>query len=191
MMVVTAPAKRRATYDDLLALPSNVVGEILDGELHAHPRPASRHARVTSVLGTRIGGPFDYDDDGPGGWLILDEPELHLGPGPDVVVPDLGGWRRERMPEMPDTAAFSLPPDWVCEVLSPNTASQDRTIKMEIYAREGVGHIWLSDPLAELLEVYRAEHGRWLRVSSWHGDPKVRAEPFDAIELSLGRLWSR
>jgi Uma2 family endonuclease len=182
-------AHKRATYADLVALPDNVVGEILDGELHVSPRPASRHARVSSVLGRSIGGPFDYDPGGPGGWLILDEPELHLGAEPDVVVPDLAGWRRERMPEMPDAAAFTLAPDWVCEVLSPSTAARDRTVKMEIHARERVGHLWLVDPDARLLEVFRL--AQWLRVGSWSDEARVRPEPFDAIELDLAVLWSR
>ena len=188
---MTAPAKRRATFEDLLALPSNQVGQILDGELHAQPRPAARHARVASALGSRIGGPFDYDDDGPGGWIILREPELHLGPGPDVLVPDLAGWRRARIPELPEAAAFELAPDWACEVLSPSTASLDRTIKMDIYARERVGHVWLCDPSTELVEIYRGGKDMWVRVAGWHGNQKLRAEPFEAIELDLRALWSR
>jgi len=187
---VADPAKRRATYEDLLALPDHVVGEILAGELVVSPRPSSPHARVTSVLGARIGGPFDYDGDGPGGWLILDEPELHLGPAPDIMVPDMAGWRRERMPEMPVTSAFTLAPDWVCEVLSPSTAGHDRTIKMDIYARESVEWLWLVDPSARLLEVFRYD-AAWVRAGSWRDEAQVHAEPFDAIELDLAALWSR
>lgn len=110
------PEKRPAEYRDLFSLPDNLVGEIIDGELHTHPRPAPRHARASSSLGIEIGGPFDQGKGGgPGGWWILDEPELHLGP--DVVVPALAGWRRERLSRLPDTAWIEISPDWVCEVL--------------------------------------------------------------------------
>src|SRR5512142_1943672 len=113
------PARRNATYDDLLGLPSHVVGELLEGSLVVSPRPASRHARAASGLGGELHGPFQRGRGGPGGWIILDEPELHLGG--NVLVPDLAGWRRERMPQLPDVAAFELAPDWVCEVLSAST----------------------------------------------------------------------
>ncbi|MCL2777658.1 MAG: Uma2 family endonuclease, partial [Polyangiaceae bacterium] len=99
-----------ATYADLEALPPNMVGEILHGVLYAFPRPASRHARATSILGGELIAPFDRGKGGPGGWILLDEPELHFGA--DVLVPDIAGWRRERMPEMPDAPWFALAPDW-------------------------------------------------------------------------------
>jgi Uma2 family endonuclease len=183
------PAKRRATYDDLLAVPDIMVAEILDGELITHPRPAAPHARAASRVGIVLGDPFDRGRGGPGGWIILDEPELHLHP--DIVVPDLAGWRRERMPEMPMGAAFELAPDWACEVLSPSTASVDRTVKMSIYAREHVAHVWLVQPIDRTLEAYRLEGGRWVVVGAWRDDDKARIEPFDAIELELAALWER
>src|ERR1700729_1449695 len=129
-----APAKRRATYQDLLDVPEHLVAEIIDGALITQPRPASRHARAASRLGAELDGPFARGKGGPGGWILLDEPELHLHG--DIVVPDLAGWRRERMPELPDAAAFELAPDWICEVLSPGAAARDRTEKMPLYARE-------------------------------------------------------
>ena len=136
-------------------------------------------------------GPFHRGRGGPGGWVILDldEPELHLGP--DVLVPDLAGWRRERMPTVPDVAAFELAPDWLCEVLSPSTVAVDRVRKMPVYAREGVTHVWLVDPLARTLEVFRREGPGDARVNAWADEDRVRAEPFDAIELELGILWAR
>ncbi|WP_426756572.1 Uma2 family endonuclease [Myxococcus sp. Y35] len=179
--------KRPATYEDLEALPEHWVGQLIDGELIAQPRPASRHARASSRLGGELYGPFERERGGPGGWSFLDEPELHFGA--DVLVPDLAGWRRERMPEVPDVPFFTLPPDWVCEVLSPSTASLDRTRKKRIYAREGVGHVWLVDPQARTLEVYRLSSGQWLEQGTWTGDERVRAEPFEALELELGVLW--
>lgn len=163
------------------------MAEILDGELHATPRPAPRHADAASGLGGALRGPFDRGRGGPGGWRILAEPELHLGA--DVLVPDLAGWRRERLPVLPDTAYFPLAPDWICEVVSPSTAALDRVAKLSIYARERVTHAWLVDPLARTLEVLRLENGRWTIVSTWSGLAAVRAEPFDAIDLELSLLW--
>jgi Uma2 family endonuclease len=166
-----------------------MVAEILDGTLVTSPRPAIPHARAASRLGMDLGGPFDRGRGGPGGWVILFEPELHLRD--DVIVPDFAGWRRTRMPEMPTGAAFELASDWVCEVLSPSTASVDRIVKMSIYAREGVGHVWLLHPIDRTLEAYRLEGGRWVVVGTWGGDAKARIEPFDAVELELAALWER
>jgi Uma2 family endonuclease len=182
---------RRATYADLEAVPPTMVAEIINGELRTMPRPAPKHARASSRLGARLDGPFDLGEGGPGGWIILDEPELHLGPDPDVVVPDLAGWRRERMPELPETASFELVPDWVCEVLSPSTAADDRADKLPIYAREGVRYAWFVDPILKTLEVFVLGSERiWTLPAIYRGDVRVRAVPFDAIELNLTLLWS-
>ncbi len=181
------PAKRRATYEDLLAVPDRMVAEIIDGTLVTMPRPASRHAWASSSLGGELHGPFMRGRGGPGGWILLDEPELHLRA--DVLVPDLAGWRRERMPELPDAAAFDLAPDWVCEVLSPSTAALDRAEKMPIYARERVAHIWLVDPLARTLEACRLEGDRWVILGTWRDAAKVRVDPFAELELDLSALW--
>jgi Uma2 family endonuclease len=181
-------AKRRATYEDVLAAPEHLVAEVVGGVLYTHPRPAMPHTRTASRLGDLLGGPFDRGRDGPGGWVILDEPELHLHD--DIVVPDLGGWRRTRLPRVPMEAAFiSLPPDWVCEVLSPGTQAFDRSDKLDVYAREGVAHAWLIDPLAKMLEVWRLEREKWLRVATWRDAAVVRAEPLDAVDLELAALW--
>ena len=181
------PGERPATYDDLLALPEHVVGEIIGGELIVSPRPAPRHAVATSVLSGELGPPYHGGRGGPGGWWILFEPELHLGD--DVLVPDLAGWRRTRMPAVPDTAYFTLAPDWICEVLSPHTARLDRQKKLAIYARVSVTHAWLLDPIQRTLEVLRLERGQWLIVSVHADDDEVRAEPFEATSLPLARLW--
>jgi Uma2 family endonuclease len=194
------------------AAPPEAVVEILDGELHTFPRPARPHTRAASRLGRRL-GPFDDDDGDPGGWVILDEPELHLGPGPDKLVPDLAGWKRERMPDAigPEDGPshYDVAPDWICEVISPRT---ERTVpvgpqaaphpalltertyrgkKMRIYRREGVAHAWLINPLAQTLEVYRLSDRQWTLVETYEGEAAVRAEPFDAIELPLAALWAR
>ena len=188
-------AKKPATYADVVALPDHLVGEIVDGELYASPRPASLHARASSVLAADLGSMFDRGRGGPGGWLILVEPELHIVG--QVMVPDLAGWRRERMPEMPDTPFFELAPDWICEVVSPSTGKLDRVKKMPQYARASVRHSWLIDPLQKSLEVYRLSHfdsrASWELLATHSDEEKVRAEPFDAIELELelAALWAR
>jgi len=181
------PFDRPATYDDLVQVPDIMVAEIVDGELHASPRPAPRHAHAGSGLGVLIGGPYHYGRGGPGGWWILGEPELHFGR--NVLVPDLAGWRRSRMPRLPETAYFSLAPDWVCEVLSPSTAALDRAKKLGIYAREGIAHAWVIDPIALTLEVMRLEGGRWAILDTHAGAVIVRAEPFTEIDFDLGALW--
>jgi Uma2 family endonuclease len=184
-----APAKRGATYEDLLAVPGHLVAEIVDGDLVTSPRPAARHALAASTLHLEL-GPFGRrSGGGPGGWVLLFEPELHVVG--QVMVPDLAGWRRERMPEVPDVPFFDVAPDWVCEVLSPSTAALDRTRKWHHYARAGVSHLWFVDPGPALLEVYRLDHGDWRLVTSFAGDEKVRAAPFEAVELDLGALWGR
>ena len=172
--------------------PENVVAEIIDGALSLLPRPRRRHARAASELHGELRGPFDRGRDGPGGWIILDEPELHRGARPDVLVPDVAGWRTERTPPgflADDAAGVPLAPDWVCEVLSPSTATLDRMKKLPIYHREGVGHAWLIDPTAHTLEVFRRHDLGWLLVASFEGTIVVRAEPFEAVALDLAALW--
>jgi len=182
-----SPAKGRATYEDLLEVPPHRVAEIVDGDLHVSPRPASRHALAKSVLGFDLASRFDLGRGGPGHWWLLHEPELHFRD--DVLVPDLAGWRRERMPEFPDTAAFTLAPDWVCEVVSPITERLDRAKKMPVYAREGVAFLWVVNPAARTLEGYRLSEGRWLLLGTHEGAAQVRAEPFEAVELDLAPVW--
>ena len=182
------PVERKASYEDIIDLPEYLVGEILAGELHTHPRPAPKHARAYSALTGSLWSPFDGGKDGPGGWWILDEPELHLGE--DVIVPDLAGWRRERLPELPTTAWFELAPDWACEILSPSTARTDRAVKMPIYARERVPHLWLVDPDVCTLEVYGLQDdGYWLLLATLQENDSVRQPPFDAVTFELGVLW--
>ena len=187
MATSTAERRPRATYQDVLDAPAHRVAEVVDGNLHTHPRPAPPHARASSVLGGKIGNPFDYDADGPGGWWILFEPELHLGE--DILVPDLGGWCRERMAELPDTAYFTLAPDWVCEVLSASTRRLDLHGKRPVYAREGVAHLWLVDPTDRTLEAFELHEGQWLLIAGAKDDEPVNVRPFDAITFSLGDLW--
>lgn len=186
-MTMASPARKPATYDDLLKLPDDRIGEIVDGELYASPRPAGRHASCAFTLSTEIGPPFQGKRGGPGGWLFLFEPELRLSD--ETLVPDLAGWRRERMPAVPDTAVVTLAPDWVCEILSPSTERVDRVRKLPAYARHGVAHAWLINPSTRTLEVYRREGASWVLAATHADDAIVRAEPFDAVEIDLLRLW--
>ncbi|MBK9036715.1 MAG: Uma2 family endonuclease [Myxococcales bacterium] len=185
---MVSPLHRRATYADVLAAPRHQVAEIIGGELRLTPRPAGPHALVASVLGEELGPPFRRGRGGPGGWILLDEPELHLGA--EIVVPDLAGWRRERLPAVGDVAYFELAPDWLCEVLSRSTEKTDRAEKLGIYAAAGVGHAWLVNPIARTLEVMRRQGSQWLAVAVHKDGDRVRAEPFDAIELDLALLWA-
>ena len=173
-------------YAQLDALPEHLVGEIIDGELVVSPRPGPKHTLASSRLGATLVGSIDRP--GPGGWWILDEPELHLGA--DVLDPDLAGWRRERMPYLPNEGYFSLAPDWVCEILSPRTAVVDRKRKMPIYAREGVPHLWLVDPLLRSLEVYLRHEARWLLHAVHEGVEIVHAPPFEEVAIDLGFCWA-
>lgn len=180
-----------ATYDDLLALPEGTLGEIVAGELHLSPSPRPRHSRTQRALGSFIGRPFDDDDGhgGPGGWWILTEVDVRLSPH-DIVRPDLAGWRRERLGADPwDTLPIEVVPDWICEVLSPGNAAHDRVTKRRLYARHRVPYYWLVDPQTRTLEALRLDGELWVETGSWGEGDVARVEPFDAIELDVGRLF--
>ena len=182
----STPGPAGATYQDVLDAPAHRVAEIVEGALHTHPRPAMPHALASSVLGRRIGNPYHDKIGGPGGWWIIDEPELHLGE--DILVPDLAGWRRERMPDYPETAYVALAPDWICEVLSVSTRRLDLHGKRPIYAREGVPHLWLLDPADRALEAFELRDGQWVLIASAKDDDPICIRPFDAFTFSLGDL---
>jgi Uma2 family endonuclease len=181
------PARQPATYQDVLDAPPNMVAELIRGALHLQPRPAMPHARAASSLGIEIGNPFDRGRGGPGGWWLLDEPELHFGE--DVLVPDLAGWRRERMPTIPKAAWVELAPDWVCEVLSPSTRRIDLTDKRRLYAAAGVAHLWFVDPVPRTLEAFALRDTAWTLIAALKDDEEVPIPPFHAIAFSLSVLW--
>jgi Uma2 family endonuclease len=192
----TNPSAFDALYADLLALPENRVGEIIDGVLYSMPRPALPHAVVTSALGAQVRSRFNGSAGGPpeqpGGWVIIDEPELRIAS--NVLVPDIAGWRRERLPEMPQTAFVELPPDWVCEVTSLSTGAYDRKRKLPCYAAMGVPHVWLIDPATRCIEVFALTHlpeiGNCYALLAVHGEDEASAiQPFDAVELDVAALW--
>ena len=184
-----APAVRRpATYQDVLDAPETMVAELIENALHLHPRPAPRHSLASSSLGDELVSPYGKGRGGPGGWWILDEPELHLGA--DVLVPDLSGWRRERLPGLPDAAWFELAPDWVCEVLSPGTRALDLTVKRRLYAEAGVAWLWFVDPAERTLEAFALRDGLWTLIAALRDDEAVSVAPFDAIAFPLSVLWA-
>ncbi len=181
------PLKKCATYEDLCAVPEILIAELIDGDLYASARAPIPYVYAASVLAAKIGAAFDLGRDGPGGWFVLGKPEVHLKQ--DAIVPDIAAWRRDRLPKkMPDY--FDFAPDWLCEILAPNTEALDRTKKLAIYAREGVGHAWLVNPAIQTVEVLRLESQRWSLIAAAEGKACVRAEPFADIELELARLWA-
>ena len=185
--VKSAEVSPHATYQDVLDAPPHMVAEIVDGKLYTHPRPALRHAIASSGLGNRIGTPFHFGDGGPGGWWIVFEPELHLGK--DILVPDIAGWRRERVPVFPTGAYCTLAPDWVCEVLSPSTRKLDLGGKRAVYARERVSYLWLADPIVQSLEAFELRGTQWVLIDTLFDDATVSLPPFEAISFNLGDLW--
>jgi len=176
-------------YRQLMALPEHLAGEIIGGQLYTRPRPPGPHLLAASALGADIGGAYHRGRDGPGGWWILDEPELHLVRDTEVAVPDIAGWRRERLPRIPRDQRFEVAPDWICEVLSPGTAKHDRVIKMPLYAQYGVAFLWLVDPLARTLEAFVLKDEHCTVIGQFKDEEQVSVEPFTAITLALADLW--
>ena len=186
--IPTKESPRRASYQDVLDAPEHMVAEVVDGVLYTHPRPAPLHTFAHSKLAARLENLVGRGGNGgAGGWLILYEPELHLGE--DILVPDVAGWRRERMPAPPQTAFFTLAPDWACEVLSPSTRRLDQSEKRDIYAREGIAHLWFVDPEARTLEVFELREGHWTLLQTASGETEVAPPPFTAEPFNLGDLW--
>jgi Uma2 family endonuclease len=190
---MSQPARRRATYEDVLKAPEHMRAEVIDGELHLQPRPKRRHLRAASALGVFLGSAFDFGTNGPGGWILIDEPELHLGREPDILVPDIAGWREERFPGHvdDDDPFFTDAPDWVCEVLSESTARVDRMKKVPIYARERVAHVWIVDPRDRIVEVLRLRDVSYELVGTFGGDAPAAMEPFAAVPIPPEALWGR
>lgn len=184
---MTRTLERPATYEDLLKVPDHLIAEIVDGELIVSPRPGRPHARAYSALASRLADAFDHGRSGPGGWWIIFEPELHLGP--DVFIPDIAGWRRDRVPEYPDAGGCEIAPDWACEIISPGSARIDRVRKLPLYAHYGITYTWIVDPNEKVIEVYRLEGSRYSHAAAYEGEEPARIEPFDAVELPLKSLW--
>jgi len=186
---VSEPARKKATYEDVLNAPDHRIAEVIDGELYTLPRPGPRYATAASGITIDVGafGRRKRNDDSRMGWRILAEPELHLAE--QIVVPDVAGWRRERMPDLPREAFFTLPPDWICEVISPRTARMDRTSKKRIYAKHGIEWLWLVDPVVRTLEVLQIAGQFWQEVQLFSGDERIGPMPFEGLEIDLSLWW--
>jgi Uma2 family endonuclease len=189
--VVSEPRSgKRAERADLAAVPRSMSAELIQGVLYTLPRPRPRHQRAGTATSSALFGPFDDGQGGPGGWWILSEPGIELADLDVVEIsPDVAGWRRERMPELPD-GPITLAPDWACEILSPTTRAHDQRIKRPLYAKAGVRWLWFVDVDARTLTASRLENGRWSELGVWADAEIARIEPFEAIEFRLGDLWA-
>ena len=187
-MVAKSTPGRPATRADLDALPSNVKGEIINGVLYTQPRPRARHMDVEDLLIDDLKSPYQRGRGGPGGWWILSEPGIEL-PGSPEVSPDLAGWRRTRLPSLPKDGPITLVPDWACEILSPTTRGYDQRTKRPFYAEIGVSFLWYVDLDAHTLTVSKLEAQRWTELAVYGEDDRVRAPPFEEVELSLAEWW--
>lgn len=182
-------ARRKATWADLLKTPDDGRRyEVLNGEIVASPSPRPTHAYVVDGLSAELGGPFGRKRGGPGGWWILGQTDVELMRH-DIVVPDVAGWRRDRVPTFPAEQPIRAVPDWICEVLSPSTARRDRLVKADLYLRAGVGHLWLVDADARVVEAYEARDGAWTRLGAWDESGPARIPPFDAVEIDLTEIF--
>lgn len=183
------PLGVKQLYDTIEDLPEGVIGELINGQLHTQPRPSARHGLAESNLTADLVGRYSRGRGGPGGWWIIVEPELHLVRNQEVLVPDLAAWRRERLPELPDDQRFEVVPDWVCEILSPATASKDRQVKMPVYARYGVSYAWIVDPETATLEAHTLEGDTWRQLVTYGGEDVVDAPPFPEAGFRVADLW--
>lgn len=184
---MSLPARRRAVWSDLWHLPPGLKAEILDGTIETMPSPSVDHQLFVSAAGGDISGPFMRSRGGPGGWWIVPDVDVALGPH-DVVRPDLSGWRKERVPVKPQRPV-DVVPDWVCEVLSPSNGAYDRVTKMELYRRYGVAFVWLVDPALRTIEAYRLET-LYVRLGAWSTETEARIEPFDAVPLDVAGMFA-
>ena len=177
-----------STLADLDALPTGIIGEIINGVLYTRTKPRARHQRTTRLIGGRIGDPFDDGIGGPGGWWIVTEPGIEL-PNTPEISPDVAGWRRERMPELPADESIRVVPDWVCEILSKTTRRHDQLVKMPYYAKVGVAYAWVVDLESRVLTVHRLESAEWRIIGTYSEETEARIAPFDAIPFNVAGWW--
>jgi Uma2 family endonuclease len=190
-MSVAAKLRPLVTAVELLAIPEgDRFHEVIDGELMRKAMPSGPHGRVQRALGGRIGDPYDRRPGGrwPGGWWIVTEVEIELDKH-EVFRPDLSGWRRECLAELPRKAPIRTRPDWICEVLSRSNARIDLVKKMRVYHRCEVPHYWIVDPEEETLAVYRFTPEGYLLALTAEREDRVRAEPFGEVELSMAAIF--
>lgn len=185
----TAARKTNATYRDIEDMPESVIAEIIDGELYMQARPTNLHAEALGTINELLRPPYQRGRGGPGGWWILPEPQISFGDRDwRTLVPDIAGWRKERVPKLPEKY-FDVAPDWVCEILSPSTRLNDRNVKARVYAEEGVKHLWLVDPAYRTLDCFENTDGEWIERGQFEGTADIAAPPFDAVPFDLADLW--
>jgi Uma2 family endonuclease len=183
------PAARPPTLADLDALPPSIVGEIIEGVLYTMTKPRMRHQLTGLEIGSALLGPFGKGRGGPGGWWIVTEPGIELPDDTNEISPDVAGWRRERMPELPIDEPIRVVPDWVCEILSPTTRRHGLVKKLPYYAKVGVSYLWLADLDARVVTAHRLESGRWLALGVFSDETEARIEPFDVVPLDVASWW--
>jgi Uma2 family endonuclease len=188
-MSTTKPSARPPTLADLDALPPGIVGEIIEGVLYTMTKPRARHQRTSTGISGDLCGPFDLGRGGPGGWWIISVPGIELPNDTKEISPDVAGWRRERMPELPVDEPISVVPEWVCEILSPTTRRHDLLRKQPYYAKVGVPFLWLVDLEARVLTAYRLERDAWQVIGTYSEETEVRIPPFDAVPLRVTDWW--
>jgi len=179
----------RATYRDIENTPPGVIAEIIDGELYMQARPTNLHAEAVAGLSELLRPPFQRGRGGPGGWWIHAESQISFEDRDwRTLVPDIAGWRKERVPRLPEKY-FEVRPDWVCEVISPSTRFVDRNLKAKVYAEEAIPYFWIIDPAHRTLECYENVEGVWVERTKIEGTGSVAAPPFDAVPFDLADLW--
>jgi Uma2 family endonuclease len=188
-MSTTKPSTKPPTLADLDALPPGIVGEIIEGVLYTMTKPRMRHQRTTTRIGAGVSDPFDMGRAGPGGWWIVTEPGIELPNDTKEISPDVAGWRRERMPEMPVDEPIRVVPDWVCEILSPTTRRHDMLRKQPYYAKIRVPFMWLVDIEARVLTAHRLDGDTWRTIATYSDESEARIAPFDAVPLNVASWW--
>ncbi len=178
-----------ATAADLARLPPDMRAEIINGEIVQKANPSAEHADAQGGALAHLRGQYHHRSGGdkPGGWWILPEVEIELAPH-EVYRPDIAGWRRDCMPERPGMPVKSRP-NWICEVLSPSDASNDLVKKLRVYHQSHVAHYWIIDPQNETLTVLRWTPEGYLAALTAGRTDRVRAEPFETVELPVGVLF--
>lgn len=184
---MTVALKKKSNLEllsEIERLPENMTGEVIGGELYVMGRPSGAHQNVEMEVGNdlRHGG-------GGSGWLILAEVEVRF-PSNELVVPDISGWRRERIAGSERQNPFTVRPDWVCEILSDSTRIKDLGPKRDLYGRQGVPHLWVIDPEAHILEAFALTNARWVLLGMWsEAQIATGIEPFPDARFELSRWW--
>ena len=188
-MSSVAPKRDPKSISDWIALPDTARVELIDGELVEKAAPTFEHGMAQGRTVGAIGGAYNRRLGGPrglGGWWIVTEVDIVLdGHG---YRPDISGWKRERALAPPSERPVALRPDWICEIVSESNRATDTVTKLRRYHQAGVPHYWILDQLDGTLTVHRHMTDGYLVALRAGRDERVRAEPFEAIELQVSLL---